>query len=203
MNERFWTTEDPDYWDNRFGGRDDRHYGQRMRNDDDRGHYRGMYGDHDPSFYHGGFRDERDMGRMYNTENFGSSGYGHSGQVSSRDRYYDDRRRYRDEYRGNRNEGRYNDQRYNDQRNWEDERFGESHQHRHHARTSDTWDRPAAYNRGGYGNADFGRDSHGRSESNINQRWSDRGNRDFDRGYYDDRGYHGQGYEDIHRWRGW
>lgn len=181
MNERFWTNRDWDYSSREE--RDDRYQGRQY---DDRGrrenYYREEYGEPDHSFYYGGFRSREHMGPIFGGENFGTSGYGHSGQMHGQDRPYSDNEHYRSHnYEREGRQPRY----------YEDERFGESHQHRYHARTSDMWDRPAAYNMGGYGSAELGRE-----EYEYPGEYREK------RNYYD-RGYRGQGYEDIHRWRGW
>lgn len=139
----------------------------------------------DPSFYYGGFLDREGISPFEGRENFGTSGYGHVENMGRRDRYEDSRmydqgaagrssygdRVAGERYHGSRDDLYYNDDRgyrndrsnymedrYEDYRNprfSQGERFGESHQHRYHARTSDNWDRPAAYNTGGYGSDDF------------------------------------------------
>lgn len=189
MNERFWRMRDNDYWhpDNPRSGerpyegsRHDERVHERYEDE-----HRSRYGEPDPSFYYGGFRDKRHMGPIYSGENFGSSGYGHSrfwpeqGGYGNRERYY-----------GQGGMNRYED-RNRPQGYYPDERFGESHQHHHHARTSDMWDRPAAYNTGGYGPAEFGRRQQEPDYDTYENRESQ-----------DSRGQ-GQRYEDIHRWRGW
>lgn len=128
--------------------------------------------------------------QMYDQHRAERYRYGEYGADHDRsDRYYDDR------YHGRDND-RYREY-YIEHRNPRfdrGERFGESHQHHYHARTSDNWDRPAAYNAGGYGTDDFGR--HGNDG-----RYSEDDYWNRDRRRYDDRGgYEDYGNERRRRW---
>lgn len=135
---------------------DRRRYGDPLYYTDDRGReYMGPWTEEGDR----GYDQSRDMrmrdDRLYDQHRAERYLYGEYGVGSGRDESYYDR--YRD-----RNVDRYRE--YYEQRNprfSRGERFGESHQHHYHARTSDNWDRPAAFNTGGYGAAELKRDDEG------------------------------------------
>jgi hypothetical protein len=119
-----------------------------------------------------------------------------------RDRFYgrdnrrnemNDRSYYDSRDRDERNDERYHrwESRYEDPRNprtGPGERYGESHQHYYHARSSDSWDRPAAYNGGGYGEHDRDREfdrNYNRDRDHYRSREDDYWNvRDWNSDYY-------------------
>jgi hypothetical protein len=207
MNRR----NDNDYGDDYRGGRDGlgyRNYDESRYTNNNRRHrgYEDIDRNDDPMYYTdnrgreymGPWTEERehysrrgyDMrdDRMYDPHRAERKLYGDYGREGGRERYRDhDDRGY---------EGRSNDryrEYYEEQRNprfGRSERFGESHQHNYHARTSDNWDRPAAYNTGGYGAEesgmhgynDYDRERYER-EKRYRRNDNDRG---YDRGRYND-----------------